>query len=126
MLLFFLCTMASAQGKYRAGQDPINQSPNDYTIDVHISATHFRHCATVEDNARCLPGLYIDAVMDGKKIELFGSTDEHQSVLIVPGDYRAMLLKKPRSSRSEALFQRYYLLLPDKTAWPCEITGLSE
>jgi hypothetical protein len=49
-----------------------------------------------------------------------------QQSIIVPGDYRAMLPKKPRVGGSEVLFQNYYVLLPDKSAWPCEITGFSE
>jgi hypothetical protein len=45
--ILFLCSIASAQGKYRLGQPPADQNPNDYTIKVHVSATHFRQCATV-------------------------------------------------------------------------------
>ena len=68
----------------------------------------------------------MDAILNGKKVELFGGVDTHQAPFIVPGDYRAMLPKKSRPSSSEVLFQNYYVLLPDKTAWPCEITGFSE
>ena len=124
--IIFLCSIASAQGKYRPGQYPVNQNPNDYPIDVHVSATHFRQCATVALNAPCGGGVYADAILNGKKVELFGGVDKHQALLIVPGDYRAMLPKKPRASNSVVLFQDYYVLLPDKTAWPCEITGFSE
>jgi hypothetical protein len=92
----------------------------------HVSATHFRQCATVRSNALCGDGVYVDAILNGKKVELFGGVDKHQALLIVPGDYRAMLPKKPRASSTEVLFQPYYVLLPDKTAWPCEITGFSE
>jgi len=68
----------------------------------------------------------VDAILNGKKVELFGAVDKHQALLIVPGDYRAMLQKKKRTSNSEVLFQNYYVLLPDKTAWLFEITGFSE
>jgi hypothetical protein len=118
--------MASVQGKYRPGQYPVNQNPNDYTINLHVSATHFRECATVGLNGPCGEGVYVDAILNGKKVELFGSVDKHQSLLIVPGDYRAMLPNRPRASSIEVLFQHYYVLLPDKAAWPCEITGFSE
>jgi len=122
----FLCSIASAQGKYRPGQIPANQNPNDYTIKVHICATHFRHCATIGVNSACGGGLYVDAILDGKKVELSGGVNKNQMLLIVPGDYRAMLPNKPRAVGSAVLFQHYYVLLPDKTAWPCEITGFSE
>jgi hypothetical protein len=124
--ILFLCSIASAQGKYRLGQPPADQNPNDYTIKVHVSATHFRQCATVGYHSECGEGIYLDAILNGKKVELFGAVDKHQSALIVPGDYRAMLPKKPRVGGSEVLFQNYYVLLPDKSAWPCEITGFSE
>jgi hypothetical protein len=124
--ILFLCSMTSAQGKYRPGQYPINQNPNDYTINFHVSATHFRQCATVGLNAPCGEGVYVDAILNGKKVDLFGVADKRQSVLLAPGDYRAMLSKKPRLGGSAVLFQNYYMLLPDKSAWRCEITGFSE
>jgi hypothetical protein len=124
--ILFLCSMASAQGKYRSGQYPANKNPNAYTINVHVSATHFRRCATVGLNGLCGNGVYVDAILNGKKVELFGGFDKHQALLIVPGDYRAMLPKNPRASSTEVLFQPYDVLLPDKTVWPCEITGFSD
>lgn len=78
--VLFLCSMASAQGKYRPGQYPINQNPNDYTIDFHVSATHFRQCATVGLKAPCGEGVYVDAILNGKKVELFGGVDKHQAL----------------------------------------------
>jgi hypothetical protein len=121
-----VCSIASAQGKYRAGQSPTNQNPADYTIKLHISATHFRPCAVIGVNAICGEGLYADAVIDAKKFEIFGGVDKHQAALIAPGDYLAMLPKKPRNGGQAVLGQGYYVLLPNKTAWICSITGLSE
>jgi len=124
--ILVLCSVASAQGKYRPGQYPVNQNPSSYTIRVRIIATHFRPCATVELHTDCTDGLHVDAILDGRKVELSGGVDKHQSLLIAPGDYWAMLSKKPRAGVRDVLFQHYYLLLSDKTAWPCEITGFSE
>jgi hypothetical protein len=126
IFVLILGSIAPAQGKYRPGQVPANQNPNDYTIKVHISATHFRQCATIGVNSACGVGLSVDAILDGKKVELSGGVNKNQMLLIVPGDYRAMLPKRPRASGSAVLFQSYYVLLPDKTAWSCEITGFSE
>lgn len=123
-LLF--CSVASAQGKYRPGQSPVNQNPADYPIKVHVSSTHFRACATVSVHSACGGGVYVDASLNGKKVELFGAVDKHQSALLAPGDYSAMLSRKPRSGGGAVLGQTYFVLLPDKTAWSCEITGFSE
>ncbi len=125
--ILLLSSMASAQGKYRAGQYPVNQDPTDYTTKVHISATHFRpYCSGLGDQVSCSSAVYVDAILKGKKVELFGSVDKRQSRLIVPGDYFAMLPKKPRAGGSVVLSQQYYVLLPDRTAWFCAITGFSE
>jgi hypothetical protein len=124
--ILFLCSVALAQGKYRPGQYPVNQNPANYTIKVHISATHFRSCMGPPLNDPCTDGLFVDATLDGKKFEIFGGVDKHQTALIVPGDYLAMLPKKPRSGGRPVLGQGYYVLLPDRSAWPCGITGISQ
>jgi hypothetical protein len=124
--ILFLCSVASAQGKYRPGQYPVNQNPANYTIKVHISATHFRPCTGPPRNGPCTDGLFVNANLDGKNFEIFGAVDKHQTALLVPGNYLAMLPKKPRSGGRPVLRQEYYLLLPDRSAWPCDITGISE
>jgi hypothetical protein len=124
--ILLVCSIASAQGKYRMGQHPVNQNPADYTIKLHISATHFRSCAWTDSPGQCTREFYADAILDGKKLEIFGAVDEHQVSLIAPGDYLASLWKKPRDGGKPVLGQTYYLLLPDKSAWPCSITGFSE
>jgi hypothetical protein len=127
LLALLLCSIASAQGENRLGQDPVSQDPIDYNINVHISATHFRtKCKSFGTYASCHDGLYLDATLDGQKLELFGAVDNQQSSPIVPGDYRAMLPRKPRAGGRAILGQSYFMLLPDKTAWPCSITGFSE
>lgn len=122
-LLF--CSVAVAQGKYRPGQSPVNQNPADYPIKVHVSSTHFRACATVSVHSACGGGVYVDASLNGKKVELFGAVDKHQSLLIAPGDYSAMP-QKSRDGGNAALGQAYYMFLSDKSAWSCKITGFSE
>jgi hypothetical protein len=47
-------------------------------------------------------------------------------LLIVPGDYLALLPKKHRDGGGAALGQQYYVLLPDKTSWTFVISGFSE
>jgi hypothetical protein len=126
--ILFICSIASAQGKYRWGQqNPADQNAADYTVKVHISATHLRLCAYVGENGSCYSELYADAVLNGKKLELAGIVDKKTPpTLIVPGDYLASSTIKPRAGGSAVFYQGYYVLLPNKTAWPCSVTGLSE
>lgn len=126
LAILFVCSFASAQGKYRSGQYPVSQNPADYTIKVHISATHFRDHAVLAVNTRCGEGPYVDATVNGKKFEMFGCVDERQASQIFPGDYLGMMQKKPRYGGNMVVGQGYYLLLQDRSAWICSITGLSE
>lgn len=127
IFVFLLCSTSLVYGqKFRLGQRPVKQNPADYTIPVHISSTHFRPCSTVGTNAVCGEGVYADAILNGKKLELFGAVDKSDLVLINPGDYVARLVKKPHDGVNPVLGQEYYVLLPDKTAWICSITGFSE
>ncbi len=128
VLFLSLCSAPLSLGqKYRLSQSPENQNTADYTIKVHISATHFRTCALVGAYSTCRGGIYADATLNGKKVELFGTVDKKYVTLIVPGDYLARLMKeKPRDGGNAVLFQQYFVLLPDKSAWPCQITGFSE
>jgi hypothetical protein len=70
-----ICSVAFAQGKYRPGKYPVNQNPANYPIAVHIAATHFRPCAVIGVNTACGDGLYVEANLNGKKVELFGGVD---------------------------------------------------
>jgi hypothetical protein len=126
--ILFVCSIASAQGKYRAGQpNPADKNAADYTLKVHISSTHLRFCAYVAENGSCVSELYVDAILNGKKLELTGGVDRKTPpALIVPGDYLASTTVKPRAGGSPVFNQVYYVLLPNKFAWPCSITGLSE
>jgi hypothetical protein len=123
-----LCSVSLTRAqKDRTGQAPADQDAADYPIKVHISATHFRACAVVGVNGNCGRGIYIDATLDEKKVELFGAVNKNGEKLILPGDYVARPRKeKPRDGGKAVLFQQYFLLLPGKLVWPCEITGFSE
>lgn len=124
--LLLWCCLALADERNALGQGPPIQNSSDYTINVHVSATHFRECAIVGPYPLCNGGVYVDAEVNGKKVELFGEANRDQARLILVGNHRARLAKKSRVGENEALFQKYDLLLPDMTGWPCEITGLAE
>jgi hypothetical protein len=104
-------------------------NPADYTIKVHISATHIRHfCSERGADVRCDDGIYADAILNGKKIELLGGDviDKKVGMLIIPGDYPVRLTKDIHNADSTAIRQEYDILLPDGTVWHCVTTGISE
>jgi hypothetical protein len=129
-LCLLLCTtpLIYAQ-KARYGQSPDKPNSADYPIKVHISATHRRYyCSGQFNDITCGEGLYADAMLDGKKIEL-GGTDvifNKHVMLIIPGDYQAKLTKDTSNAEGTLFGQEYDLLLPDGTVWKCFTSGISE
>jgi hypothetical protein len=131
VVFLLLCLTGSMHGqKMRFGQ-PLPEKPNpaDYSIRVHISGTHIRnYCIEPGASVSCSNGLFADAVLNGKKFELFGKTmiDKHEPALLIPGDYPARLTKDFHNADSAVIYQEYDVLLPDSTTWHCVITGISE
>jgi hypothetical protein len=106
----------------RAAETP---NPADYTIKVHISASHL--------DTRCVSGvcsnlLYADTLLNGKKLQLSGNAVivKKTLMLIAPGDYMAKLIKDVDNSNSSLFNQEYDLLLPGNIVWQCFTTGVSE
>jgi|ERR1035437_2004530 hypothetical protein len=131
VLFLLLCSTSLIYGqKSRLGQATEKPNPAEYPIKVHISATHIRHyCTSFRDMVYCVDGLYADAIVNGKKIELSGSAKnilKHQSVLIIPGDYQIKLTKDNNSADGTLFGQEYDLLLPNGTIWHCVTSGISE
>jgi hypothetical protein len=130
VIFLLLCTTSLIYGqKTRYGQTPDKPNPADYPINVHISATHLRNiCNEPGANVICSIELYADAVLDGKKFELSGSSViiQKQSVLIIPGNYSARLTKDIHNADSTAIRQDYEILLPDGTVWKCFTSGISD
>ncbi|MFZ0746859.1 MAG: hypothetical protein WAM85_20815 [Terracidiphilus sp.] len=128
LFLFFFFTASVNGQKTRFGQGP--PKPISSPIKVHISATHIRdHCTdTFKGQSSCENGLYADAILDGKKIELFGTAviDKQDTVLIVPGDYQAQLTKDFHSADGSVINQEYNIIFPHGTIWHCVVTGISE
>jgi hypothetical protein len=107
--------------KTRYSQDPPTRKPAksanklDYPIKVHISGVHLRPYPN-EPSV-----FYVDATLDGKKVDLMGD-----AVPIVPGDYVARFRKKSHSTNLQQLGQKFEILFPDNTYWPCSVEGFSE
>jgi len=71
--------------------------------------------------------LYIDAAVDGMKIELVSDVGTgFVGLYLPPGDYQARLTAKSPGTILTALGQGYELLLPDKSLLSADISGYSE
>ena len=117
-VLFLLFCAASLHAKDKP-------NPADYTIKVHISASHIDP-PTIGRAAN-----YADATLDGKKLQLSGDAVNiggrvDRFALIIPGDYMARLKKDFHNADSTAIHQEYDVLLSDGTVWHCMISGISE
>jgi hypothetical protein len=125
-----LCFISLIYGqKTRYGQTSDKPAPADYPIKVHISATHRQYyCSGQFNNISCGEGLYADAIVNGKKIELGGANVifKKNVMLIVPGDYQIKLTKDNNSADGTLFNQEYDLLLTDGTVWKCFTFGISE
>jgi hypothetical protein len=112
--------------KTRFGQELPHAKPGDnYPIKVHISGLHYR--GEYVGSGQTADVIYADAVMNGKKVELRGEQGIPSQHYKLPlGDYQARLLKDSQKVDDPPLFQVYELVLPDKTVWRCNVTGISE
>jgi hypothetical protein len=131
LAISFCCFSALAQ-KTRLQQEVPHAKPGVvYPIKVHVSGMHYRTEAFGESIADVM---YMDALMEGKKVELRISQNvpplffrlSFQSHIFSLGDYQARLLKDPHKTNDTPLFREYELLLPDNTIWHCTVTGISE
>lgn len=120
--------------KYRIGQEPPKPAdPADFTIRVHISASHIRLNCSGDDNGvvdrvTCGYGLYVEATLDAKKVELWGSSTigKQQRALLVPGDYMAQLAEDDHNGDDSTISRYYNLRLHDGTIWRCQLSGITE
>ncbi len=138
VLFLLLCTTSLIYGqKTRYGQAPRAKQGVNYPLDVHISGIHIRTYyaspSWVGPNflakERNEDVSYVDAVLNGKKIELLGAwtwiPGSYQTPLSL-GDFQARLLKDSPKTSVEPIGQEYELLLPKEIVWRCTVTGVSE
>ena len=124
LAICFCCFAAHGQ-KTRLGQEPPHAKPGViYPIKVHVSGIHFRTAYVGE--GQNIYTTYVDAILDGQKVELELNESFEPHNLPTLGDHQARLLKEPHKTKDAPLFREYELLLPDNTVWPCTLTGISE
>lgn len=130
VLALLLCSTFSVYGqKTRFGQVPEKPNPADYSIKVHVSATHIRYfCSIDKDVYPECKRLFADVIVNGRKVELSGAAiiGKNKFALLAPGDYQARLTKDANDDNGAVINQEYDLLLPDGATWHCVTTGISE
>jgi hypothetical protein len=126
LLVFCCCSLAMHGQKVRLGQGLPPAKPGvDYPIKMHISGIHYRD--EYVGSGQTADVVYIDAVMNGEKVELRGDREVPFQFYKLPlGDYQARLLKDTHKTSHTPLFQIYEVLFPDRTVCSFTVMGISE
>ena len=109
--------------KTRFGQAP--QKPVVGPFKIHVRASHNREdCST----NGCVEWLYVDVILNGKNLELLGSSaiGKRHLALIAPGDYQVELTNENHDQSNSIIYEEYRMILPDGTYWQCRVSGISE
>jgi hypothetical protein len=136
ILLLLLCLSFAYGQKTRFGQAPPKAKPGtNYPIQAHVSGIHIRTECTVYDpmphlqDQPCREVAFVDVTLDGKRMELMGNwtwvPGEYQTPITV-GDFAARIVKDNPKMSASPMHRKYEILLPDKTAWRCEVSGYYE
>lgn len=126
LLTLCLCTFATHGQKTRFTQVLPHAKPGDtYPIKLHISGVRYRN--EYGGGSRYNDILYVDALMNGRKVELRVSDDILFQYYKAPlGDYQARLLKASDDANNAPIGEVYEVLLPNNTVWHGNVTGISE
>jgi hypothetical protein len=124
------CSAFSVYGqKTRFGQIAEKHNPADYSIAVHVTATHIRYyCSRDKDVYPDCSRLFAEVIINGKKLEFSGASTigKYKLALLIPGDYKVRLTKNDNDENGAVINQEYDVLLSDGTTWHCVTTGISE
>jgi hypothetical protein len=135
VFLLLVCFSSFLYGqKTRFGQEPPKAKPGvDYPIAVHIHETRMRQNCQYDWQSGIIAGpryscpdvVYLDAVMNGKSVELMGPY--FQKFTISPGDYKARVItRKASNTAPTAMGLKYELLFPQGYIWRSMVTGVGE
>ena len=99
-------------------------NPADYTITVHVQSSRFvDQCSSDDKGSMCFTILSLSVLIDGKKVELDDQSPSKE--VIIPGDYKARILKED-TSHSYEYSRTYEILFPDGTTRKYNVVGESE
>jgi len=102
-------------------------NPDEYSINVHVSASHWVMAPTVLLGPE--PVLRLNVIIDGRKYELEARAAianlEAGVTLLTPGDYKAKVIQDVHKTAYESS-QAYELLFPDKKTRKFMVVGQTE
>ncbi|HZB87992.1 MAG TPA: hypothetical protein VE291_04980 [Terracidiphilus sp.] len=136
-LLLCFCSLAVTGQKTRFGQAPRVKAGVDYPLKMHVSGIHIRtiYVSPSWIGPDFLPSernqdiVYVDAEIDGRKIELLGPwtwiSGSYQTPLST-GDFQARLVKDTPKTSAPPIGQQYEIVLPGGIAWRGVVTGITE
>lgn len=107
------------QAKVDYSHDGKKADPADFTVPVHVRASHLVYSSSSGINSATL---HVDVLIEGKKYEL---QRPYTSVLLNPGDYKARI-SKDKAKLPEELDREYDLLMSDGTFKIFQVVGESE
>ena len=123
------CFLPFLHGQKTQPKQPSARIEADYPIKVHVSGIHIRsHCVEMFLKAYCEDKLYVDATLEGKKVDLMGNsvTMMGNSVPMQPGDYVARFKNEDSDHEPQEIGQKYEVLLSNGAVWQCQVAGFSE
>jgi hypothetical protein len=124
--VLLLCSAGLHAQKTRFGQElPFAKPGVDYSLTVHVYGVHVRADC---ENGYCINVLYADATLNGRKLELRGSTNVPEKPykgtgLLSFGDFRARVLK---SASGLNLGDEYEVVVAGNRVFPCVVSGMVE
>ncbi len=124
MLLF--CSWSLQAQRTRLGQNlPTAKAGVNYPLTVHIYGLHVRADCEL---GLCANVLFVDAALNGRKLELRGDNDvverPYKGVSrLTFGNFRARVLKNDSGAN---LGDEYELLTPDDHVFHCVLSGIVE
>jgi hypothetical protein len=103
-------------------------NPDEYSINVHVSASHWVMAPTVLVGPE--PVLRLNVIIDGRKYELEAPAAKRANLeagvtLLSPGDYKAKVIQDVHKTAYESS-QAYEFLFPDKRTRKFTVVGQTE
>ena len=124
-----LTLISSASLLFFAQSSQKTKAAADHPLTVHVSASRIQYNCPIASNGCSSSDLYADVTVNGKKLQLMGTTQIVRKVLpspLLPGDYPARILSDTPAAGGSLDRQEYELVLADGTTWHALVTGITE
>ena len=101
----------------------------EYPVNLHIANIRLDpHCSDFKGNSYAHGCIRATGLLDGKKLELIGARvwlPTFAAYPVLPGEYKARLLKNKSKAGALLLGNEYELVLSEKSIWRCTVIGIS-